>query len=408
MKIKTMIAAVAAVFATNMAMAAPGVSGVTMTQDDATRLVTINYTLEDEPAIVTIDICTNGVSIGGKNLRYFSGDANKKLGLGAHSATWQPRKAWPGHVIDSGVTAVVTAWATNCPPDYMVTSLVAANSTRFYASEESLPYDVTNNLFKTEYLVMRKIPAGGVLWRMGSPTSETGRQSNGRETPHLVTLANDFYIGVFEMTQKQYELIKGDNPSNGNENRETRPVERVSWEMLRGTTDTYNWPANGHAVDSSTFIGKLRKHTGVNSFDIPLETQWEFACRAGCGNAIYTGKEIASDASVADANMDEVAWTKGNATQTQQVGKLVPNAYGLYDMLGNVWEWCIDAFQTDITACDPNVGPTGLAADASRVSRGGGVGNWPKDCRVARRSSDTRTYTNSFYGFRIACAAEVQ
>ena len=402
---KTMVA-MAAVFATGAAMSAPNVTGVTMTQNERNRLVTVNYTLEDEPAIVTIDIQTNGVSIGGRNLRYFSGDVNKKLDVGAHSATWMPRKAWPGHMIDSGVTAVVTAWATNCPPNYMVTSLVAPNSTRFYADEGSLPYDITNDLFKTEYLVMRKIPAGGVLWRMGSPTSETGRQTNGRETSHLVALSNDFYIGVFEMTQKQYLLIKGDNPSNGNENREVRPVERVSWEMLRGSTGSYNWPANDHAVESGTFIYKLRNHTGIRSFDLPLEAQWEFACRAGCGNGIYTGKDIASSDGVADVNMDEVAWNLGNCSQTQPVGRLQKNGYGLYDMLGNVWEWCLDSFQTDITGCDPNVGPVGLASDASRVSRGGGAGNWPKDCRIARRSSDSRTYVNSYCGFRIACAAE--
>ena len=406
MNIKTMIAAVAAVFAASVAMAAPGVSGVTMMQDNATRLVTINYTLEDEPAIVTIDICTNGVSIGGRNLRYFSGDVNKKLGLGAHSATWQPRKAWPGHVIDSGVTAVVTAWATNCPPDYMVTSLVAENSTRFYASEESLPYDVTNNLFKTEYLVMRKIPAGGVLWRMGSPNTEVGRPTNGRETPHLVTLLNDFYIGVFPVTQRQYELIHGDRPSNWTSGGDkTRPVERVSWEDLRGSMSSYVWPANGHEVDSSTFIGILRRHTGISSFDLPVEAQWEFACRAESAEALYTGQ------GASDATVEPLAWYSENSAvdgtkKTHSVGLKEKNGYGLYDMLGNVWEWCLDAFQTDITTCDPNYGVS--STTVNRVSRGGCYQSGASDVRAARRSSDSGSTKYNYIGFRIACAAEAQ
>ena len=402
---KQALMAMAAVFAAGAATAAPSVTGVTMTQDDATRLVAIDYTLSGEPAIVTIDIQTNGVSIGGRNLRYFSGDVNKKLDVGAHSATWMPRKAWPGHKIDSGVTAVVTAWATNCPPDYLVTSLVAQKSTRFYADEGSLPYDITNDLFKTEYLVMRKIPAGGVLWRMGSPTSETGRQTNGRETSHLVALSNDFYIGVFELTQRQYMTIKGSNPSNWTSGGDkTRPVERVSWETARGgLSDGYAWPANGHEVEASSFFGLLRKHTGINSLDLPLEAQWEFACRAGKGDALYTGNEAT------DANLEPIAWYSGNSSvdgtlKTHSVGLKDPNDYGLYDMIGNVWEWCLDAFQTDITGCDPNQGAA--ISTNNRVSRGCCYNSAVTDARIARRSSDSGPTQYNHIGFRIACAAE--
>ena len=139
---KNMTTLIVAACAACTACASPRIqdNSVAMTQNGATRTVSITYTLLDEPAVVTVDIQTNGVSIGGENLWYFAGDVNKVVAVGPHTVTWRPDKAWPGNKIDSGVRAVVTAWATNTPPNYMVASLVAAQSVNYYANAESVPF----------------------------------------------------------------------------------------------------------------------------------------------------------------------------------------------------------------------------------------------------------------------------
>ena len=108
------------------------------------------------------------------------------------------------------VQAVVTAWATNAPPNYMVVSLTAEKTIRFYANAESVPFGITNDLYKTDEMVFRKCPAANVEWRMGSPVTpaESGRDATS-EVPHYVTHGEDFYIGVYEVTQRQYERVRG-------------------------------------------------------------------------------------------------------------------------------------------------------------------------------------------------------
>ena len=388
---------------------------VTMTQPKAQRVV-INYTIDEEPAIVTVDIRTNGVSIGGANLWNMAGDVNKVVGVGSHTVTWAPDKSWEGMRIPSGVTAVVTAWATNTPPDYMVVSLTAQNTRRFYANEESIPFGVTNDLYKTEYLVMRKIPAKNVEWRMGSPSTETDR-TEAREVPHLVTLSDDYYIGVYEFTQRQYELIWGSRASCQYTNAfyyATRPVERLSYEGLRGKpTDGFDWPNNGHAVASSGFIGQLRKHSGIDSFDLPTEAQWEFACRAGCGDALYSGKAYST------ASVQEIARINSNGGRpdgvnpdrnctteygTNKVGSYEKNAWGLYDIVGNVAEWCLDWWQESPVGYDSERGPE---TGSRRVMRGGCWYYGVTRCRSAYRTSERPDNGDMDFGFRIACAVGV-
>ena len=390
-------------------------SSVTMTQSASSREVTIAYTLDEEPAIVTVDIRTNNVSIGGENLQYFRGDVNKVVQTGARTMTWRPDKAWPGHHIESGVTAVVTAWATNTPPNYMVVSLVASKTVRFYADAGSIPGGVTNDLYKTDMLVMRKCPAANVEWRMGSPTTETGRIA-ARETPHLVTLKDDYYIGVYPVTQRQYELIWGVRPSYHSLDADyaTRPVESVKYVQWRGSR--YIWPDSGHDVDLQyTATGKLRTLTGI-AFDLPTEAQWEFACRAGCGAALYSGKELEA-ATGTSANVGELARYNGNAGEdsatckadeggTAKVGSYEPNDWGIYDMLGNVWELCLDWYQEGPTGYDVETGP---ATGTTRVRRGGSYLNGASTCRAAFRSNiapdnDNEKHT---FGVRFACPAGV-
>lgn len=419
---KQLMASIAVLTAYGAAFAsAPTVSNVTMAQD-ASRTVTISYTLSDEPAIVTVDVRTNGVSIGGSNLTHFSGDVNKVVQPGSRTMTWRPRKAWPGHKVDSGVTAVVTAWALDTPPEVMVVPLDGNDGTaEYYADLASVPGGVTNGVYKTAKMAFRKIPAANVSWRMGSPAWETGRTKD-RETPHVVTLTNDYYMGVFPVTQEQYATVSGGAyPSWATVDRSARPVEMVSWEDLRGTVaDGCDWPANGHAVAPGSFIGKLRTLTGFE-FDLPTEAEWEFACRAGTGTALYNGQELTNaTASTNTLNalarykygggfLDMGATKPTEATSaadggTAEVGSYEPNPWGLYDMLGNVWEWCLDWYQDSPLGYDPLTGPS---SGSNRVRRGGSWDYNAAYCRSAYRNFGVPSKGNYGIGFRLILALPV-
>ena len=397
--------------------AAPTVSDVTMSQD-ASRRVTINFNLANEPGIVTVDIQTNGVSIGGQHLTYFVGDVNRLVQPGARTATWMPLKAWPDNKVTENVQAVVTAWATNAPPNYMVVSLTAEKTIRFYANAESVPFGITNDLYKTDEMVFRKCPAANVEWRMGSPVTpaESGRDATS-EVPHYVTLGEDFYIGVYEVTQRQYERVRGVNGSFLSVERETRPVEKVKYDAIRGSASGgFDWPNDGHKVGSTSFMGQLRTLSGQDGFDLPTDAQWEFACRAGCGAALYNGSELDSTALKTLARyrasggfIDGVTEPTATCTPengTAKVGSYEANAWGIYDMLGNVFEWCLDWYQASPIGYDVSTGP---ASGTERVRRGGSWYTWQEAyLRSASRRSMSPTSGDSSSGFRVACPAVVR
>jgi len=404
----------------------PTVSNVTTRQDTFSREVTVNYTLSDEPGIVTLTAQTNRgdgvwVDVADSNLAFVSGDANKVVPVGDHALTWLPHKSWPDRLIVGGNIRIgVKAWATNAPPDYIVVSLTIPNTAHYYTCPEAMPGGVQDERYKTTYLVMRKCPAANVTWLMGSPETESGRyvpQGSGHEdyriseTPHEVTLSSDYYIGVYPVTQRQYALMIGTKPSFFNLESEhaMRPVELVSYNELRGSHD---WPSEGHAVSDDCFIGKLRAFTGIEGFDFPTDAQWEFACRAGSGGALYNGQEL-DEVYSASVRLNVFArnyWNGGSqASQTctaefgtAKVGSYVPNAWGIYDMLGNVWEWCLDWYQDSPTGYDVATGPS---SGSERVVRGGSWNELPLCCRCARRRNITPTMRNSAFGFRMCCPA---
>ena len=365
------------------AMAFPEVSGVSMTQD-ANRLVTITYALS-EPAVVTFDILTNNTvsgkweSIGVERFDHATGDAGKLVAAGVgKSIVWQPRYDWPGQKITGGnVKCEVKAWPTNAPPPFMAVSLCNEKEVRYYASEASVPGGVTSDVWKTTHLLMRKMPAERATFRMGAAGNDFGHPSlykshYAHERSHLVTFTADYYIGVYPVTQKQYTLFNGSNPSlySGDTAKypksDMHPVERVKWTDLRGSS--VDWPADGHAVDDNSAIDKLRDLTGVY-FDLPTEAQWEFACRAGASSPLYNGE-------LTSANVRAIGWCAGNSTnestnaiQTWPVGLKQSNGFGLYDMIGNVYEWCLDWFGDMST--DAVVDPEGLASGTNKTLRGG-------------------------------------
>ncbi len=366
---------VVAALAAQASAAVPSVSNVTLSQDGLTRAVTVNYTLADEPAIITLDICTNGVSIGQNNVWAIDGDANKVVQPGARSLVWHPDKSWPNQKFASGdgieLTAVVTAWATNDPPMYLAADLVSGD-VKYYTCAEAVPGGVQDILYKTTSLLMRRIYARGKSFMMGSPTDEYGYFGT-REKQHEVSFSHDYYIGVYEVTQQQWQQIASSVanwPSHHKNDacKAARPVENITWAWIRNTANTTP-PGN------TSFLGKLRAKFGnAFDFDLPGAAQWEYACRAGNGNYKWgDGTAISSSLNGAgdkkdyeDTAFNEIARNAynnamgtysaaaGTLTTTSEnvdttcgtatVGSYRPNSWGLYDMHGNVWEICLDAF----------------------------------------------------------------
>ena len=165
-----------------------------------------------------------GSSDGAENIRYLKGDVNQRVECGRHVITWRPDKSWQGHQV-SNATARVCAWAESSPSNYLAVELVYPYTVKWYASEESLPEGIESDQYRKDVLLMRKInhPDGGV-WRMGSPHYELER-SSAYEALHRVDLNNDYWMGVFEITQWQWNLIVGNRPSNFNGDQwSARPV----------------------------------------------------------------------------------------------------------------------------------------------------------------------------------------
>lgn len=297
---------------------------------------------------------------------------------------------------------------------YVVIDLTGGTNAASYPVSflDSVPAGGWTDEYKTSKLVMRKIPAG--TFTMGSPTNELGRWVG--ETQHTVTLTKGFYIGVFEVTQRQWELVMGNNPSYFTNATcyATRPVETVSYNNIRGASLGAGWPTNG-AVDAVSFMGKLRNKTGMSDFDLPTESQWEYACRAGTTTALNTGYNLTN--TVSDARMSEAGrypyngglingitspsrdCTTDNATA--KAGSYLPNAWGLYDMHGNVMELCLDWWYLVYTSTVSD--PVGAVSGSNRILRGGRWdvnGMW---CRSAVRGGATGPSSmNSLYGLRVA------
>jgi len=264
------------------------------------------------------------------------------------------------------------------------------------------PADGWTAEWKTTKLVLRGIDAG--MFLMGSPEDELGRELDGwDETQHPVTLTDAFYLGVFPTTQKQYTLVSGSNPSKYTGN--TRPVESVAWNDLRGVSA--NWPT---IVDplASSWLGRLRARTGA-AFDLPTEAQWEYACRAGTTTALYSGKNL-TVAEGSDPNLDPIAYYTKSApdpatTRHAVVGTKLPNDWGLYDMLGNVWDFCLDWYAPYGPSASEN--PVGPATGTYRIVRGGSYWSPAYKCRSANRAANIQPSTTSaMIGFRICLTME--
>jgi len=215
------------------------------------------------------------------------------------------------------------------------------------------------------------IPAG--TFRMGSPASE-----------HEVRITKGFWMGKYEVTQEQWQGVMGSNPSRFTGNGRL-PVERVSWNDVQG------------------FIGKLRGP----GYRLPTEAEWEYACRAGTTTPFNTGNCLSTSQANYNGNYPYSGCSRGEYRQkTTQVGSFAANAWGLYDMHGNVWEWCSDWYGENYYASSPRDDPRGPSSGTARVLRGGSWSHFAQSCRSAYRyryTPDARRYS---YGFRLTRTAD--
>ena len=424
---KTVMIALAAVATALGVEASVSVSNVICTQRYPWNgMVDIDYEVfADDPAADVWVYATGfdkdaNVSMG---VRAISGDgANAPVKPGKHRMTWNVTSDYPGFNT-TAFTVKMTALTGGAP--YMVVDLSggvdAINYPVSYLSQ--VPEGGWTDEYKTTKLVLRLIPPGTFM--MGSPSDELGHDWYGsnRETLHQVTLTKPFYIGVFEITQKQWQLVMGDTPSSYKG--DARPVENVSYNTIRGSVNGAAWPTHNQ-VDANSFMGRLRSKINM-IFDLPTESQWEYACRAGTATALNSGKNLTGTDTC--ANMAEVGRYCRNTTdgkggysgQHTKVGSYLPNAWGLYDMHGNVADWCLDWWM-DNWGVGARTDPTGGASGAYRLVRGGcwyintyssyNYSGSSAACRSSYRSChyDPRNgyttqsgYSQNYWGLRVVC-----
>ncbi len=381
-------------------------------------LVDIDYTVTSDDSEADVYVYPQGLDHDRKLpllMRTFTGDgATSPVKPGKHRITWNALKDQPN--FHSSNFTVTMSVCRGVAPYLVVDISGGATATNYPVRYSACAPSISDDSCRTTNLWLRLIPPGTFM--MGSPEGEVGRHYNengdefGNETYHQVTITKPFYIGIFEVTQAQYDNIMGQNSSWRRDY--DRPVENVSFNTIRGSLIGSDWP-NTHQVDNTSFMGVLRSRTGL-TFDLPTEAMWEYACRAGTTSALNNGRDLNS--TVYDDAMNEVGRYNGNSAAGAggypdlhtRVGLYKPNAWGLYDMHGNVCEYCLDWFAKAMGS-EAMVDPVGPASGTWRITRGGcsfnAIGN-AQNCRSAARLHSGNGWAvvnqgNIMVGFRVVC-----
>jgi formylglycine-generating enzyme required for sulfatase activity len=306
---------------------------------------------------------------------------------------------WASNLYGTNNWQVLTNLAPLASSPYLVADTNVLATRCFYrAFAQQVP---------TNVVTMNMVWISPGTFVMGSPTSEAGRSS--AETQHTVTLTKGFYMGNYAVTQGEYLALIGSNPSyfttrdlNGNTIPPdlNRPVEEVSW------IDATNYCA--HLTQQEQAAGRLP--TGW-VYRLPTESEREYACRAGTttafhyGNALHGGMANFYDYYEYDAAIGDIYVSNPSVpwlARTTTVGSYQPNAWGLYDVHGNVWEWCRDWYGSYPTGSVTD--PQGPVSGSSRVIRGGDWNYYAYYCRSAQRDGYNPSYRISYIGFRVVLA----
>ena len=414
MKFESITSIAAALALALPAKATVTVGNVAFTQDEATHDVTVTYDLttgDGEPAFVSLDVLTNGVSVGATHVKKVSGDVSTtpadtaslvEPGTG-RSITWKARADLP-NVGLANAAVRVTAIATNHFEGlYMVVDLSRGTDSTYWPVQYTACKPDTNSpAFYTTELWLRRVPAG--TFAMGYGTS-------GDSAPvHNVTLSRDFYCGVLPVTRKQHALIKGAWPNGEDESMGRYPVScvRYNYDIRHG-----DWPNEGDTPSATSAVGLLRAKAQL-TFDIPTEAQWEYACRAGnSGNTLNEGSPWKNESTVRGNNSvgyGPLGWgqansgwlSDNNAEWSHPVALLKPSSWDFYDFYGNVNEWCRDWYAA--YSADAVTDPAGPTSGSYRVTRGGSYRlNADALNSYYRRHNQTSTTMTSSeqYGYRL-------
>ena len=393
-------------------------------------LVDIDYTItreqgesELDPAkhSVEITVVNCGVAPAVTNVAHVFRQGALPISDGAHRVTWDANAEG---INFNSQNVKVFAEIVHYAEKYMVIDVSGGpNATEYPVTYyNGAPEGGFNTEeYKGNKIALRLIPPGSFV--MGSPTAEPGRANTAaREVQHAVAITTPFYIGVFEITQKQYLKVMGDNPSTYKSGGDYHPVETVLYNDIRGSSEGAKWPQT-NSVDAASFMGRLRAKCkewdpdkGAYAkdvdglFDLPTDAQWEYACRAGTTTPLNDGGTC-PDIPTLEQRLTKLGrYTKNNGgSQHTVVGTYAPNAWGLYDMHGNVCEWCIDWYREAVQNIEnPSVDPVGgISSDPSgtdpvRVTRGGSYSFEAKNCRSAYRGSGKLTKGYGDLGFRLS------
>jgi formylglycine-generating enzyme required for sulfatase activity len=238
-----------------------------------------------------------------------------------------------------------------------------------------------------------RIPKGTFL--MGSPPDEVGSSDDERQ--HEVTLTRDFYLGVYEVTQAQYKKVMGKNPSyfTGDKVAERHPQTGRFVKDVDSANHPVENVSHDDAVEFCRRLSELPDEKAAGRrYRVPTEAEWEYACRAGSNTAFSFGNE--------SADLGSHAWYEANSNEmTHAVGGKKPNAFGLYDMHGNVWEWCSDWYDEKYYASSPGTDPKGPDSGSFRVLRGGSWVSVPSNVRCACRYDHAPGRRSSYNGIRV-------
>ena len=406
------------------------------------RKVDINYVLTtDKPVDITVAATSAGeaLTLAPASL---AGDLNS-VETGVHRITWDPSGTeyeQRGLLPDFKVTLLA-----GVEKRYMIINLKAElgdGEERITYSDcviDPIPgsnakatWECWPDKYKTDYLVLRRIPKG--TFKMGSPANERNRvaatATADNEKQHAVTLTKDYYIGIFEVTQAQFNNVVGSYPSSFfTAERDARPVENVAWTTWRGLS-VDNWPdADGkysHDLGTSGFFVKLRALTdNAFKFDMPTEAQWEKAARAGTETPLYTGEKLDCSWNATQYDpVDLLTRYGGNVTVasptaetvpadggTAVVGSYQPNAYGLFDVIGNVFEFCLDGFEDWLNVPESVKDPKGgSTTKADKLRKGGAYisscGNSPNRTATPARSPAGYNVSEKYNGTRVCLTLE--
>ena len=325
--------------------------------------------------------------------RSFKGE-RLPLSAGRHRVTWDAAA--------DGCTAVSSALKVSLslvryPEKYLVVDISnGARSTSHSVSYLDAPPDGGFNTdeYKTKKIAFRLIPAGTFV--MGSPITEWGRAVGAVERQHVVTITKPFYMALFEMTRAQYTALTGKNPGDNRGVGSTRPLSNCALTSFRGT---------GSTPGTSSVLGVLSRKTGL-TFELPSEAQWEWACRAGTDTPYNNGVPVSDSDSFEAAALATGRSSQNSASPAAHagwhtvVGSYAPNAWGLYDMHGNVREILRDRYVDEMPST-PVVDPVGGNSGTNFCWRGGSHAVTAVNCRSAARAKWGEGIGSTQGGYRV-------